>query len=224
MITKAEKAIKVSAPAHSTQFDRNPVYTKNRTPSAQKIGAVKASSFKRLIVDSTVMPKAIAHPTDSRLLERGRQHLVKLADEHGIELRHNYNREAPRMALEIGRYAHAKQFKRMHKTVKTLKTRVGRVYRDVQRNIDVIPEEHRAKANDLLYRVNRILTQQKKDKNKLYALHAPEVEWIAKGKARTPYEFGVKVTVATTLKEGPRGRYAIDAGESLGWPHTGRDR
>jgi hypothetical protein len=47
-----------------------------------------------------------------------------------------------------------------------------------------------------------VVTQQRKDKNKLYALHAPEAECISKGKARTPYEFGVKVTVATTLKEG----------------------
>jgi IS5 family transposase len=54
----------------------------------------------------------------------------------------------------------------------------------------------------LLGRVSRILTQKTKDKNKLYALHAPEVESISKGKARTPYEFGVRVTVATTLKEG----------------------
>jgi len=83
-----------------------------------------------------------------------------------------------------------------------LRTRVGRDYRDVQRNIDVIPEEHQAKANDLLFRVNRILTQQRKDKSKLYALHAPEVECISKSKARTPYEFGIKVTVATTLNEG----------------------
>jgi len=170
--------------------------------AAQQIGAVKATSFDRVIVDTTVMPKAIAHPTDSRLLERSRQHLVKLADEHGIALRQNYNREAPRIAAQIGRYAHAKQFKRMHKAVKILKTRVGRVYRDVQRNLDQIPEAHQARARDLLSRVNRILTQQRKDKNKLYALHAPEVECISKGKTRTPYEFGVKVTVATTLNEG----------------------
>ena len=90
------------------------------------------------------MPKATAHPTDSRLLERSSQHLVKLANDHAIELQRNYNREAPRMGLQIGRFAHAKQFKRMHRTVKTLKTRVGRVHRDVQRNIDLIPEEHRA--------------------------------------------------------------------------------
>jgi transposase, IS5 family len=170
--------------------------------AAQKIGAVKASSFDRLIVDTTVMPKAIAHPTDSRLLERSRQHLVKLAEQHGIALRQNYHREAPRMAAQIGRYAHAKQFKRMHKAVKTLKTRVGRVYRDVHRNLDAIPPQHQAKARDLLSRINRILTPQRKDKNKRYALHAPEVACISKGKARTPYEFGVKVTVATTLKEG----------------------
>ena len=30
-------------------------------------------------------------------------------------------------------------------------------------------------------------------------LHAPEVECIGKGKAHRPYEFGVKVSVATTI-------------------------
>jgi len=75
--------------------------------------------------------------------------------------------------------------------MRTLKTRVGFVYRDVQGNIDVIPEEHRANANDLLLQVNRILTQQRQEKNKLCSLHAPEVECISKGKARIPYEFGV---------------------------------
>ena len=67
------------------------------------------------IVDTTVLPKAVAHPTDSRLLERSRRHLVKLAEDNGIALRQNYNREAPRIAMQIGRYAHAKQFRRMKK-------------------------------------------------------------------------------------------------------------
>ena len=58
------------------------------------------------------------------------------------------------------------------------------------------------KARDLLERAGRILIQKTKDKNKLYALHAPEVECLSKGKACNPYEFGVKVTVGTTLKEG----------------------
>ena len=154
--------------------------------AAKAAGLIKKSSLDKVIVDTTVMPKAIAHPTDSRLLEKGREHLVKLADEHGIALRQNYNREAPRLATQIGRYAHAKQYKRMKKAIKTLKTRVGRVHREVERKIGQLPEQVRSKASELLHRVKRVLNQQTKDKNKLYALHAPEVECISKGKARTP--------------------------------------
>ena len=60
--------------------------------AARKGGMVKASSVDRVIVDTTVMPKAIAHPTDGHLLEKSRQHLVKVAQEHGLSLRQNYNR------------------------------------------------------------------------------------------------------------------------------------
>lgn len=170
--------------------------------AARRIGMMKASSVERVIVDTTVMPKAIAHPTDSRLLEKSRQHLVKLATDNNIALRQNYNREAPRLAVQVGRYAHAKQYRRMKKSLRTLKTRVGRVHREIERKIAQVPENVRPQADSLLQRVQRILTQKTKDKNKLYALHAPEVECISKGKARNPYEFGVKVSVATTLKEG----------------------
>ncbi|WP_029527815.1 IS5 family transposase [Polaromonas glacialis] len=170
--------------------------------AARAAGLIKKSSLDKVIVDTTVMPKAIAHPTDSRLLEKSRQHLVSLADEHHLELRQNYNRQAPRMAAQVGRYAHAKQFKRMRKALKALRIRVARVHREVTRKIAQLPERAQAQAKNLLQRVGRILTQKTRDKNKLYALHAPEVECISKGKARTPYEFGVKVTIATTLKEG----------------------
>ena len=170
--------------------------------AARAAGLIKKSSLDKIIVDTTVMPKAIAHPTDSRLLEKSRQHLVRLADEHHLALRQNYNRQAPRMAAQIGRYAHAKQFKRMRKVLKALRIRVARVYREVTRKLAQLPAQAQAKAKSLLHRVGRILTQKTRDKNKLYALHAPEVECISKGKVRTPYEFGVKVTIATTLKEG----------------------
>ena len=170
--------------------------------AARTAGLIKRASLDKVIVDTTVMPKAIAHPTDSRLLERSRQHMVKFAQDHGLHLRQNYNREAPRLATQVGRYAHAKQYKRMRAAIKTLRTRVGRVQRDVQRQLAKLPEQVQAKGQDLLRRVGRILTQKTKDKNKLYALHAPEVECISKGKARNPYEFGVKVTLATTLREG----------------------
>jgi hypothetical protein len=61
---------------------------------------IEASSSKRVIVGTTVMQKPIAHPTDSRLLERCREHLVKAAARHGLKLRQNYNREAPHLAIQ----------------------------------------------------------------------------------------------------------------------------
>jgi IS5 family transposase len=170
--------------------------------AGRSAGLIKRESLDKVIVDTTVMPKAIAYPTDSRLLERSRQHLVKFARDNGLKLRQNYNREGPRLAAQVSRYGHAKQYKRMRGAIKALRTRVGRVQRDVQRQLGQLCHEVQAKGQDLLHRVGRILTQKTKDKNKLYALHAPEVECLSKGKARNPYEFGVKVTVATTLKEG----------------------
>jgi IS5 family transposase len=170
--------------------------------AARRGKVVKAKSFEKIIIDTTVMEKAVAYPTDSRLLERSRQHLVKLAGTLGITLRQNYNREAPRLAAQAGRYAHAKQYRRMKAALKSLRTVVGRVWRDIDRKLDRQDEVLCAKATSILARVKRLLEQKPKDKNKLYSLHAPEVECISKGKARQPYEFGVKVTVATTHKEG----------------------
>ncbi|WP_157658318.1 IS5 family transposase, partial [Burkholderia ubonensis] len=157
------------------------------------------------------------HPTDSRLLERCREQLVKAADRHGLKLRQNYNREAPRLACQIGRYAHAKQYKWMRKALRTLRSRVGRVMRDVERQLGGVAQQGRAALEDLIGRTKRILSQKTKDKNKLYALHAPEVECISKGKARQPYEFGVKVSIKTTHREG----LVIGARSMPGHPYDG---
>ena len=170
--------------------------------AARRGGFVKKTSFERVIVDSTVMLKAIAHPTDSRLLERSRQHLVKAAGEQGLSVRQSYARIAPRLAAQVGRYAHARQFKRMRAALRTLRSRVGRVHREVARQVEQVCEPAKTRLCELLARTGRILAQRPKDKHKLYALHAPEVECISKGKAATPYEFGAKVSLATTLREG----------------------
>ena len=90
----------------------------------------------------------------------------------------------------------------MKAALKALRTRVGRVWRDIDRQLDRKDATTAARAESILERVKRVLTQQQKDKNKLYSLHAPEVECISKGKVRQRFEFGVKVTVATTHKEG----------------------
>ena len=146
---------------------------------------------------------------------------MKAAQEFGLTLRQNYNRGGPRLALQVGRYAHAKQFKRMHGVERTLHTRVGRVYRDIERQFMKVSSAQLPGLTELMAQVKRILMQQKKDKNKLYALHAPEVECIAKGKAKIPYEFGVKVSIVTTLKEGLVAG-ALNARQSFRWSHLAR--
>ena len=171
--------------------------------AAQKSGAIDEDSVKRVAVDTTVMEKAIAHPTDSRLYERARDQLVALAQEAGVELRQSYARLAPRLALQVGRYAHARQFKRMRKSLKRLKGYTGRVMRDLRRHLQDIPGGSlRDRIAAKLALVSHLLHQQPKGSGKIYALHEPEVDCISKGKARVRYEFGCKVSVATTLDEG----------------------
>jgi transposase, IS5 family len=166
-------------------------------------GAVADKSLERVSVDTTVMEKTIAHPTDARLYEKARQKLVALAAEAGIELRQSYARLAPRLARKVGRYAHARQFKRMRKALRTLRGYTGRVMRDLRRQLDAIaPGALRERVLDMLVLTSRLLHQQPKDKGKLYSLHEPQVDCISKGKARVRYEFGTKVSVAATINEG----------------------
>lgn len=162
---------------------------------------VKPSSLERVTVDTTVQPKAIAHPTDSRLYLKALEILVRQAKKAGITLRQSHTRLAKKAAAKAARYAHAKQYKRMRRELKRLRTYLGRVYRDVCRKIGGQPELE-ARFARLLGLIERLLVQQRSDKNKLYSLHAPEVVCIAKGKAHKPYEFGCKVGIAATNREG----------------------
>ena len=171
--------------------------------AGKRAGAVKGNDLKRVTVDTTVMEKNIAHPTDARLYETARRKLVGLAREAGIGLRQNYNRLAPRLAGQVGRYAHARQFKRMRKALRRLKGYTGRVLRDIERQLDKVPDGAlRARLVELIALVNRLLAQKPKDKKKLYSLHEPAVDCISKGKAHKRYEFGTKVSVATTNRGG----------------------
>ncbi len=164
-------------------------------------GTVKPSSLERVTVDTTVQEKAIAHPTDSRLYLKALQILVRQAKKAGITLRQSHTRLAKKASVQAARYAHARQYKRMRRELKRLRTYLGRVYRDVGRKIagDGAQQAHFARLMGL---VERLLAQKPSDKNKLYSLHAPEVVCIAKGKAHKRYEFGCKVALAATNREG----------------------
>ena len=95
--------------------------------------------------------------------------MVKLTSDNNIALRQNYNREGLSLVAQVGRYAHAKQYRRMKKSLRTHKTLMGRVHLDVARWVDKLPEVVRPQADTLLQRVQSILTQKTKDKNKSYA-------------------------------------------------------
>ena len=184
---------------------------------AVQIKAVRPADLERVIVDSTVQSKAIAHRVDSRLLEIVRHKVVSAARRASIACKQTYAQEGKTLRRKVGGYAHAKQFKRLRKTVKRQRTILGVVMREVQRKLGA----HRAAVaaggasatepdcpkalSDLamwLQRAERIHAQQRNTKNKLCALHVPEVECSSKGKARNPCEFGVKVSLAVTHKQG----------------------
>jgi len=151
------------------------------------------------VVDSTVQEKDVAFPTDSRLLEVARQKVVEAARQEAIPLRQSYARVGPELAIKAGRYAHARQFKRMRKVLRKQRTILGRLLRDIGRKGSLDALERLAPT---LEKAERLRGQTPRDKNKLYAWHAPEVECIGKGKARQPYEFGVKVGIGITAKSG----------------------
>ena len=149
------------------------------------------------------MEKNIAHPTDARLYDTARRKLVGLARAADISLRQNYNRLGPRLCGQVGCFAHARQFKRMRKALRRLKGYTGRVLRDIERQIDKVAEGPlKSRLLDMVALVNRLLAQKPKDRKKLYSLHEPTVDCISKGKAHKRYEFGTKVSVATTTTGG----------------------
>ena len=188
---------------------------------AHDTGALKKSDLARVTVDTTVQPKNIAFPTDARLLETAIHQLGKLAKEHGVPLRQSYARLARRAAMMAGRYAHAKQFKRMNKQLKFLRTRLGRLIRDIRRKTD--GDEGLRKIFAVpLSRAAQIRGQKQRQRGwKLYSWHAPETECIGKGKAAKPYEFGVKVSLTTTNKRCKGGQFILHAKALPGSPYDG---
>jgi transposase, IS5 family len=188
---------------------------------AVKTEAMKPGDLARVIVDTTVQPKNVTFPTDAKLLNRAREKLVKLAKKFGIELRQSYHRVGKFTLVKHQRYAHAKQFKRADRALRKLKTYLGRVIRDVTRKIDGNPWLEEMFAY-LLSLARRVLAQERGQRGpKVYSLHAPEVECIGKGKAHKPYEFGVKVSVATTLKRCKGGQFVAHVQALPGNPYDG---
>jgi len=103
-----------------------------------------------------------------------------------------------------GRYIHAKQFKRANRESRFLRTRLGRLIRDIARrsrgnaSLESLYDEPLRRAHQIRWQ------RQRQRGRKVYSWHAPETECIGRGKAYKPYEFGCKVSIATTNPAAPR--------------------
>jgi transposase, IS5 family len=182
---------------------------------ALKAGVITKHDLKRVNVDTTVLEKAITFPTDAKLYHRMREKLVKAAKERDIKLRQTYVRKGKKALLMQNRYRHARQMKRANRELRKLKTFFRRVLRDVDRKATGATRDiHLQELLELAY---RLFKQNKNDKNKIYSLHAPEVECIAKGKAHKKYEFGCKGSFVTSSK----GNFILGAMAHHGNPFDG---
>jgi len=136
-------------------------------------------------------------------------------------MRQSYERVGKAAFVRSQRYAHARQLNRAKAQSKKLRTYLGRLIRDIERKTQGDTEQQERFAR-LLRIASRIHSQPRKrsegDPPKLYSVHAPEVECIAKGKAHKQYEFGVKVGIVSTNKES----FVIGAKSLPGNPYDGR--
>src|SRR6266699_2536945 len=188
---------------------------------ATRTEAMKPSDLARVVIETTVQPKAVMFPTDAKLLNRARERLVRLAKKLGVSLRQSYRRVGKLALIKHQRYAHAHQFKRANRSLRKLKTYLGRVIRDIERRI-VGNEDLREAFVRPLFLARRVLEQERRQRGrKVYSLHAPEVECIGKGKAHRPYEFGVKVSVATPVKHSAGGQFVAHVAALAGNPYDG---
>src|ERR1700761_8668551 len=191
---------------------------------AHEAGALRTRDLERVTVDSTVQTKAITFPTDAKLLHAAIKGLNRLARKHGVRLRQSYLRVAKHTAMMAGRYAHAKQFKRHHRQLRLLRTRLGRLVRAIRRKMADQAELEAAFERQLAY-AEQIRSQQQRQRGwKLYSFHAPEVECIGKGKASAPYEFGVKASIVSTNARAPGGQFVLHAKALPGNPSHGEGR
>jgi len=179
-------------------------------------GFVSPKSLEKVIVDTTVIEKNVSHPTDAKLYYKARERIVKWCEKENVPLRQKYTFVSKKALHSVSKYAHARQMKRAKRKTKELKCYLGRVYRDAIRKAKAI---FGISVRDLpLFNlVDAILFQDRSQSNKVYSFHEPHVCCIAKEKAHKKYEFGCKVSVTVTHKEG----LALDVSALEGNPYDG---
>lgn len=164
---------------------------------------ISPKELSEVISDTTVQEKNITYPTDGKLLCKALEQIVELGLSCGIKFRQTYKRTAPRLRNNAARLSHARKPAQAKREVKRLRTLLGRVIRESERQLEQLktaPQNILQKLKDKLTVAKKVFEQKRDSKDKIYSMHEPEVSCIAKGKVRKKYEFGSKVGIVSTIK------------------------
>jgi len=194
-----EKVFQIQKPFDPTEF----IHFRNRIgkEGAEKLLKVSIQLFgkeaqeKEVLIDSTVQEKNITYPTDAKQHKRIIEKVNKIARQEGIILRQTYTRTLKQLMIDQRFHNHPKRKKKAKAALRKIKTIAGRQVRDVERQFSPSQQQ---KYKELFIVLNKILNQQKGDKNKVYSIHEPEVSCIAKGKEAKKFEFGNKTGIVLT--------------------------
>lgn len=180
---------------------------------ALKTNTVTPQELTKTICDTTVMPKAITHPVDAKLIRRSIERIVRAAKAAGFRLKRTYSRVASWTLKEYLRLMHGKKIRKAQKPLGKLKRYLCKLLKELDPHLANCPSKL---LRDMIIGA-KLLLQNREDKNKIYSCHEPQVACIAKGKAHKPYEFGSKACLVVTEQKG----LALSMITHLGNPYDG---
>ncbi|MDA3953045.1 MAG: IS5 family transposase [Bacteroidales bacterium] len=154
---------------------------------------------KEVLIDTTVQEKNITYPTDAKLQKKIIEKCRKIAKDEKIQLHQIYKRELKQLMIDQRFRNHPKRRKKALAAGRRIKVIAGRIFRDLHRKLD---NEQHERYKELFDIFRDVLIQKKKGKNKIYSIHQPYVNCIAKGKEAKKYEFGNKSSIVKTKKSG----------------------
>lgn len=154
-----------------------------------------------VVVDTTVQEKNITYPTDTKLHLKIWVKVVAIGKKENVSFYRTYKKEVARIMKRI-RFDKSKKAlarKKITAAKKRLKTIAAKLLRELIRKL---PEHTKVNYQATFDMFFKILAQEKNSKNKIYSIHEPHVECIAKGKSHKKYEFGAKAGLIVTKTTG----------------------
>lgn len=170
------------------------------------MGLVKS---KRVLVDTTPMPKDIAYPTDADLLHKVREKIVKQVKQAGSEVAfrkpfRTFSRVGKRALIEVKKVCKTAEAKKAK--VKEIAEMTDKVVRQAERLVNSLYANGKKELGRKLsqaVRLGKKIVQQtqtslagEKPEKRIYSLHEPKVAAIKKGKSHISCEFGSVVAVS----------------------------